>query len=114
MRDFVFEVTGKYYHTSTQPSRLQNTIPLETKLYQNYPNPFNATTKIYFDLKNDLKATIRIFNILGQEVMLLLDEFRKAGRHYVNFNSENLASGVYFYRMQAGDYVNTKKMLVVK
>jgi len=83
-------------------------------LEQNYPNPFNPTTEIEFTLANHGQATLKIFDILGNEVSTLVNEVRAAGRYKVTFDASNLPSGVYFYNLQAGNYLNTKKMILLK
>jgi len=93
----------------------KNQIPTVYNLYQNFPNPFNPSTKINFDLPKDSKVTLVIYDLLGRVVKRLLNsEFKQAGRYSIDFNASNLASGVYFYRIEAGDFVMTKKMVLVK
>jgi hypothetical protein len=95
-------------------------IPNEFILTQNYPNPFNPTTIVKYGLPEDANVTLSVFNTLGQEVGLLVSGFQKAGYHEVNFNAFGLTSGVYFYRIQAGEqnsgkaYTETKKLLLMK
>ena len=88
--------------------------PTEYSLYQNYPNPFNPTTTISWQLPISNKATLKIFNILGKEVSTLVNEYKPAGKYETEFNATNLPSGVYFYRLQAGDFVQTRKMIFLK
>ncbi len=83
-------------------------------LYQNYPNPFNPITTIRYELPLDGVVTIDIFNILGQKVKTILNEFKRANRYEVRFNSTGLASGVYIYRMRVNDFITSKKMLLIK
>lgn len=83
-------------------------------LSQNYPNPFNPTTVIKYSLAKPEFVTIKIFDILGRELMSLENTFKDAGEYEVNFNGSGLASGMYFYQINAQDYINTKKMLLVK
>ncbi len=83
-------------------------------LGQNYPNPFNPSTKISWQSPVNSWQTLKLFDILGREVATLVDEFRSAGKYEAEFNSSSLASGVYIYRLQAGDYVNSKKMILLK
>ena len=97
--------------TSVASDRL---IPQKFLLYQSYPNPFNPTATIKYELPNSSKVTIKVFDILGQEVKTLVNEFKSAGKYSVQFNGEGLSSGIYFYRLQAGNYVNTKKMILLK
>jgi hypothetical protein len=89
-------------------------IPQEFKISQNYPNPFNPTTKIEYSLPQNTKVKIKIYDILGRMVKVLVDEFKEAGIYTVQFDGSNYASGVYFYRIEAGKFVNTKKMVLVK
>ena len=90
-------------------------IPKEFRLSQNYPNPFNPTTKIQYDLPKDVKVKLIIYDILGREVIRLVNnEFKQAGRYTVEFNGNNYASGVYFYRIEAAEFVQSKKMVLVK
>ena len=93
----------------------RNQIPTVYNLYQNFPNPFNPSTKINFDLPKDSKVTLVIYDLLGRVVKRLLNsEFKQAGRYSIDFNASNLASGVYFYRIEASEYEMTKKMVLVK
>lgn len=93
-------------------------IPLEFSLYQNYPNPFNPTTKIKFDLpnNNDKNATVSlvVYDITGKVTSVLLNTAYTAGKWELDFDASNLASGVYFYRINAGNFSAVNKMLVVK
>jgi hypothetical protein len=89
-------------------------IPYEFALHQNYPNPFNPVTKISWQSPEDVNQTIIIFDILGNEVVTLVDEYKPAGRYEIEFNAEQLPSGVYFYRLQAGNFIKIKKMVLMK
>ncbi len=89
-------------------------LPKEFKLEQNYPNPFNPTTTIQFAVPSVSDVKLDVFNILGQKVSTLVNRRMEAGVHTVNFNAANLSSGVYFYRLQSGNFVQTKKMMLVK
>ncbi|MCC6866090.1 MAG: T9SS type A sorting domain-containing protein [Ignavibacteria bacterium] len=94
---------------------VNNEIPRKFELYQNYPNPFNPITNIKFDLPKDAQVTIKIYDLLGREVAnLVKNEMKKSGTHHVKWNAGNLASGVYFYRIEAGNFVQSKKMVLVK
>jgi len=88
--------------------------PLTYALAQNYPNPFNPTTKIEYSIPAQSKVELKIYNVIGQEVATLVNELQLAGTHHVKFNAVNLASGVYFYRLTAGDFVSVKKMVLLK
>jgi hypothetical protein len=95
------------------------TLPDRFALYQNHPNPFNPTTEISFDLPEAANARLVIYNIMGQRVVTLVDRFTEAGTHSVTWNSTDdqghrVGSGVYFYRLEAGAFVDTKKMILLK
>ncbi len=83
-------------------------------LFQNYPNPFNPTTAISFQLSTPGHVTLRIYDVLGREIATLVNGNESAGIHTVNFDASRLPSGVYFYRLKAGDFTATKKMLMLK
>ncbi|MBS1514097.1 MAG: T9SS type A sorting domain-containing protein [Bacteroidetes bacterium] len=89
-------------------------IPTKFDLHQNYPNPFNPVTNIQYDLPKDNFVTIKIYDLLGKEVALLINEFKQAGRYVISFNANKLASGVYFYKIEATDFIDTKRMVLVK
>jgi len=90
-------------------------LPESYSLSQNFPNPFNPSTKIEYTLPIEENVTLKIFNILGQEVLTLMNnEHTGAGRHTVTFDAGNLSSGIYIYRMQAGNFVQMKKMILLK
>ena len=88
--------------------------PKEFSLAQNYPNPFNPSTTINFELPTAGRVRIVIYNQLGQQVAIAADENYSAGNHSINFNASSLASGIYFYRISAGSFVQTKKMVLLK
>jgi photosystem II stability/assembly factor-like uncharacterized protein len=92
----------------------QSTFPRATKLYQNYPNPFNPQTTIRFEVIETGRVKIVLYDLLGRELRLLTDEIRKPGIYSVSFSSAGLSSGVYFYRIQAGSYSESKKMVILK
>ena len=98
-----------------------NNIPADFVLYQNYPNPFNPTTTIQYiipnvdsDFNSSNKVSLIVFDILGKEVKTLVSEHQSSGSYKVIFNASNLASGPYFYRLQVGKNVETKKMILIK
>jgi len=92
----------------------QNQLPTEFKLSQNYPNPFNPFTVIKYDLPANTLVQIKVFDVLGREVIKLVDEEKQAGSYNVIFNSSRFSSGIYYYQMKAGKYRETKKMVLVK
>ncbi len=89
-------------------------IPTIFELVQNYPNPFNPTTKIKYRLPASSKVTLKIYNVLGNEVITLLDDEKEAGTYEFIFNAGDYSSGVYIYSLQAGSFVETKKMVLMK
>jgi len=89
-------------------------LPAKFALHANYPNPFNPATKIRYELPRQVNVTLKVFNLLGQEVSTLVNEVQSVGKYVVEFHGENLSSGVYFYRLQAGDFVQTKKLVLMK
>ncbi len=88
--------------------------PITYQLLQNYPNPFNPNTKIMYDLPKSGKVKIEVFNLLGQKIKTLLNESMPSGSHEMEFIANNLPSGVYLYRIEASNYVNIKKMILMK
>ncbi|PIR68833.1 hypothetical protein COU48_02005 [Candidatus Nomurabacteria bacterium CG10_big_fil_rev_8_21_14_0_10_03_31_7] len=96
----------------SDPSQIK--VPSSFDLSQNYPNPFNPSTKIKFTVPTVSYVSLIVFNSLGQEVQTLAREEKSEGIYEVSFNASNLPSGTYFYRIQAGDFVETKKMLLLK
>lgn len=88
--------------------------PVEYALEQNYPNPFNPSTTIEYAIPYSGNVSIKVFDILGSEVSVLVDEFQQVGNYSIAFDASNFASGIYFYRIHAGSFVNTKKMMVIK
>jgi hypothetical protein len=91
-----------------------NSLPEKFALNQNYPNPFNPSTKISYSLKTEGRVSLKIYNTLGEEVIKLVDEIKPAGIYEAGFNASELPSGIYIYRMQSGEYVSSKKMLLIK
>ncbi len=89
-------------------------LPTQYSLSQNYPNPFNPSTMIKFGIPKESNVTLEVYNLLGQEVTQLVNQQLKAGYHEVEFNNSNLTSGIYFYRLQAGEFADTKKMLLLR
>ena len=89
-------------------------IPTNFYLAQNYPNPFNPTTIIKYDLPQKSFVELKIYDILGRQVHTLVNEEKLAGTYQVDFNSNNLASGVYFYRIKTGDFTKVKKMILLR
>ena len=90
------------------------TVPEKFVLYQSYPNPFNPVTTISFELPYTGDVSLKVFNILGQEVETLVNEFKNSGKYSIQFNAGGFASGIYFYQLRSGDFVEVKKMILMK
>lgn len=106
---------GFYRALNPVVSRAANNDPgINFSLKQNYPNPFNAATIIKYSLKTPSKVLIRVFNINGELISVLVNKEQDIGNYNVNFDSANLSTGVYFYQLIAGEYITTKKMLLLK
>ncbi|MBE2256704.1 MAG: T9SS type A sorting domain-containing protein [Ignavibacteria bacterium] len=89
--------------------------PIEYTLHQNYPNPFNPITKISFSLPKDIKVTLVIYDILGREILKLVNnELKPAGSHTFDFNATKIASGIYFYSFITDEFKQTKRMVLIK
>lgn len=83
-------------------------------LMQNYPNPFNPGTMIQFSIKNKSFATLKIYDILGNEVAVLIENFLEAGNHSIDFDASDLPSGIYMYKLQAGEISLIRKMILLR
>ncbi len=89
-------------------------VPKKFSISQNYPNPFNPVTTIQFRVPSLKFVKIVVYDILGREVKVLVNEIKSAGKHSVTFDASSLSSGVYFYKMTAGEFTNVKRMVLVK
>jgi len=109
--------SGAVYVYSENPTGIDDLDPPELDdfiLYQNYPNPFNPNTKINYQIPELSFVTIKVYDVLGTEVAILVSAEKTAGSYQVEFNAANLPSAVYFYRLRAGTFTETKKMLILK
>ncbi|MCK9211931.1 MAG: T9SS type A sorting domain-containing protein [Ignavibacteriaceae bacterium] len=88
--------------------------PSNFSLYQNYPNPFNPTTNIRFEIASPGFVSLKVIDLLGREVTSLVNEYKQAGNYDVNFDASKLSSGIYFYKLQAGNFSSTKKMVLTR
>jgi len=99
---------------TTEVKENPQSIPISFALHQSYPNPFNPSTTIRYDLPIATHVSLKVYNVFGQEVATLVNETKSAGRYAVDWNATGVASGVYFYRLQAGDFVETRKLLLLR
>jgi len=102
------------WSTTSGITQLSSKIPEVYNLYQNYPNPFNPNTKIKYDIIENGNVSILLYNVLGKEIENIVNQQHKPGSYVVDFNAENLPSGIYYYRITAGDFVAVKKMILIK
>jgi hypothetical protein len=122
-----FMITDNKSIYLTKQFILQYTLPSEFELFQNYPNPFNPVTKIRFALPQSVRVEtsnvgsrhastvqLKVYDVLGNEVTTLVNEQKEPGHYEVDFNAASFASGVYIYRLQAGSFISTKKMMILK
>ncbi len=100
--------------TLTKVHQLNNTIPERFSLEQNYPNPFNPKTVIVYSLTGNRNVSLKVFDVFGKELITLVNEKQNAGSYAVDFNGEGFPSGVYFYRLKAGEFEETKRMILLK
>jgi len=116
LRDYIIRAVGRYQPDYTTHAGL---LPTTYQLFGNYPNPFNPTTKISYDLPTSSHVSVEVFNVLGQLVRKLVDDQQNVG-HYEIFwdgtdgNGTTVASGIYLYRLKAGEFTDTKKMMLMK
>ncbi len=123
LKQIDFDGTFEYSNTI----EVEINSPTKFSLEQNYPNPFNPSTKIKYAIptppsssplamgRNEVGfVTLKVFDVLGKEVATLVNEEKSAGSYHVDFNASHLASGIYYYQLRAGDYSETKKMILMK
>ncbi len=89
-------------------------LPTHYKLEQNFPNPFNPETSIRYNISKTSLVTLKVYDILGRQVQTLVNGMQTPGQYTVNFNAKKFASGVYLYRLQAGNFIETKKLMLLK
>ncbi len=118
--EFVRELEGRLLLHAWRINRVTTSIlseetrPTGLKLYQNYPNPFNPSTTIKFSLPKSVFVSLKVFNLLGKEVNTLISKYHHAGDYEVEWNAENFPTGIYLYRLEAGDFVETRKLILQK
>jgi hypothetical protein len=111
---FVVTVDDIWLGDPTSVQQIGNNIPDKFALKQNYPNPFNPTTTIQFDLAKNTDVTLIVFNSLGQEVARVFEGYKQAGSYEADFDASKLSSGTYYYRLTTDNFVDTKKMMLIK
>jgi hypothetical protein len=104
----------RFFGVATNVSMNQSVLPSSISLYQNYPNPFNATTVISYSLDHACRINIGIYDVLGRKAQTLADENQVAGYHSIVFDASSLTSGIYFYKLVADNYSETRQMILVK
>jgi hypothetical protein len=115
IRRKVKAVRTYYYNILSDVEESQeNEIPIEYSLDQNYPNPFNPITTISYSLPVDGLVKIKVYDLLGREMITVVNNFQVAGRHLVQVDGSNLSSGIYFYSIEAGSFRSVKKMILLK
>jgi pectin methylesterase-like acyl-CoA thioesterase len=112
--NFGYDWTPSRVITSIKDNNSVNQLPVTYQLYQNYPNPFNPSTTIKYSIPQSSLVKIVLYDILGREVKTLVNEVKNAGYYTIRFNASSLASGVYFYRIESGNFVQVKKMMLLK
>lgn len=110
LKQIDFDGTYKY----SDIAEINFVLPVEFSVKQNYPNPFNPVTSIQYTIASKQFVTLKVYDILGNEVAKLVDEFKPAGSYEVNFDASGLSSGVYFYKINSGKFIETRKMLLMK
>jgi glycosyl hydrolase family 113/type IX secretion system substrate protein len=109
------EVVRVHYNSLTALGSIADNVPGNFRLFQNHPNPFNPSSTISYSIENAGFVTLRVYDVLGREVKTLVDEFQYSGEYRFNFEATDLASGLYFYKLQMGtDYLQVKKMLLMR
>lgn len=103
-----------YYDQQVNIDEFTGVLPTKTLLFKNYPNPFNASTLIRYELPNQSQVSIEVYDLLGRMVSALYTGSQAAGRHKIVWRADDLSSGIYLYKIQAGDYTETKKMVLLK
>jgi hypothetical protein len=106
--------TSFKFNTLTGIGNNLNLIPTVFSLSQNYPNPFNPITKINYSIPKTNFVTIKVFDVLGREILTLVNDVKQPGYYTIDFDGSNIASGVYFYKMESGAFTDVKKFMLIK
>jgi hypothetical protein len=117
-RDSIFAGTSSGIWVTGSPTEVkverEISVPLTFTLKQNYPNPFNPSTIIKYQIPKDGLVTLKVYDVLGEEVKTLVNEYKNIGRYEVKFDASELASGMYIYQLKSGEFISSKKMMVIK
>ncbi|MBU0558243.1 MAG: T9SS type A sorting domain-containing protein, partial [Bacteroidetes bacterium] len=108
------EISPRYTVTNVTSVSDYSNQPSEYQLYQNFPNPFNPRTVIKFQVPSSKFIKLQVYDLLGGEIQTLANEYKLPGTYEVAFNAEGLPSGIYFYSLRAGDFSDTKKMILLR
>lgn len=116
VKEFIAKVVHEKFSepVAVNDKAAANSVPLNYELHQNYPNPFNPETVIEYSLPNSGSVSIKVYDVLGREIRTLVNTEQTAGKYSINFNAAGLSSGVYYYKLQSGSFVQTRKMMLVK
>ena len=111
--DYIYGYKINKTNEGTEEEKIDQ-LPDEFSLSQNYPNPFNPSTEITYKILEDDFVNITVYNTIGQEVVVLVNQYQAAGEHIIQFNAENLPSGIYIYKLKSGRFIDVKKMILTK
>jgi hypothetical protein len=112
-----FTIPGSVKELTSGPTGIineNNFIADDFRLYQNYPNPFNPSTNLEFGISKLGFVSFKVYDALGKEIAVLFNEIKPAGKYSIEFNGSNLSSGIYFYKLESGDFSETKRMILLK
>ena len=104
----------KYFQNPDAVQELSQNIPTKFSLSQNFPNPFNPKTVIRYSLSSNSEVALKVYDILGREISTLVNENKQAGNYITEWNGEQFPSGIYFYKLQAGNFSETRKFVLLK
>ena len=114
LRNAIAQSRIKYSSIPTNIENENDEIPKVFSLSQNFPNPFNPTTTIKYSLPSEVEVSLKIYDVLGREVATLINRKQQPGNYYIEFDANDLTSGVYYYQLIAGSFVETKKLILLK
>jgi len=115
----IFDISDTTFVIDMFPSVDESIVPGKFELFQNYPNPFNPTTIIKYEIPDQVRndrslVTLKVYDVLGNEIATLVNEEKEPGTYEVEFDASKLPSGIYFYRLNAGSFIETKKMILLR